>query len=95
MRPGLQISTNQVFWENIIINNIYFNRQCKKVQFEKPSLMEIEISIHKTLTINLLKGIAKRTSLWSDRLNPIPHELWKDVAQNPLEQEWGNFPFAN
>ena len=40
-----------------------FSWQCKSLQLEKPSGFEIEIPIQKTLAINLLKGMAKRTPL--------------------------------
>ena len=51
--------TNNKFFE--------FSRQCKYLQLEKPSGFEIEIPIQKTLAINLLKGMAKRTPPGSDR----------------------------
>ena len=35
--------------------------QCKYIQLEKPLGIEIEIPIHKRLTIHLLEGMAKST----------------------------------
>ena len=45
-----------------------FCTQYKYLQLEKPSGVEVEIPIHKTLAMDLLKGVSYRTSLGSDRV---------------------------
>ena len=64
---GYVVRIGQFIFNNkylILINNVFeFSRQYKYLQLEKPSGFENEIPIQKTLTINLLKGMAKRTPL--------------------------------
>ena len=46
----------------MIINEISdFCRQYQYLQLEKPSGVEVEISVHKTLAMDLLKGGSYRT----------------------------------
>ena len=46
------------FLKNLVMKNFFdFSRQCKYLKLEKLSGIEIEMPIHKTLTVNLLKGL--------------------------------------
>ena len=46
-------------------------RQCTYLQFEKPSGIGIKMPIHERLAIDLLKGMAKRTSPSPDRVKGL------------------------
>ena len=50
-------------------NIMDFSRQCKCLQLEKKSGIEIEMPIHKTLAIDIFKGMAgKKDPLRFDRV---------------------------
>ena len=51
-----------------MINEISdFSRQYQYLQLEKPSGVEVEIPVHKTMAMDLLKG-GPTGLLWSDRV---------------------------
>ena len=56
---------NENFFQKMIINEISdFCRPYQYLQLEKPSGVEVEISVHKALAIDLLKGGPTGPALW-------------------------------
>ena len=69
-----------------MINKISdFCRQYQYLQLEKPSGVEVEIPVHKTMARDLLKGGSYRTPPGSDRVNQNLKTLIFTFAP-PLEQ---------
>ena len=62
------MKNGKIFKELIINEKTDFCRQYQYLQLEKPSGVEVEIPVHKTLAMDLLKGVSCRTSLGSDRV---------------------------